>query len=202
MEKIIILGKGGHAKSVVDAIEREGKYQIAGYIVNDEKIEQKGADYPVIGKDEDLEELFASGIHYAVIGIGYLGKGTLRRKLYEKLKEIGYLLPIVCDPSAVLSKNVEIEEGTFIGKGAIVNAGAMVGKMCIINSGAIVEHDCFVGEFSHIAVGTVLCGDVFVGNDTLVGANATVIQGRRIDSGCIIGAGEVVRKNVVNEEVI
>ena len=201
MEKIIVLGKGGHAKSVVDAIEREGKYQIAGYVVNDEKNEEE-ADYPVIGKDEDLEELFAIGIHYATIGIGYLGKGTLRRKLYEKLKEIGYQLPIICDPSAVLSKKAEIEEGTFIGKNVIINAGAAVKKMCIINNGAIIEHDCSVGEFSHIAVGTVLCGGVCVGRDSLIGANATVIQGRKIDSGCIIGAGEVVRKNVLNEEVV
>lgn len=201
MEKIIILGKGGHARSVVDTIEREGKYEIAGYVVNDEELTQKEDDYPIIGKDEDLAHIYENGVHYAAMGIGYLGVGNLRRRLYESLKGIGYCLPVLCDPSAILSKKTQVEEGAFIGKGAIINAGATVGKMCIINSGTIIEHDCFVGDFSHIAVGAILCGNVYVGSDTLVGANATIIQGRQVDSGHIIGAGEVIRKNVLNGEV-
>lgn len=195
MEKIIILGKGGHAKSIVDAIERQGIYEIAGYVVNEEsEIGQK--DYPVIGKDEDLDELYQSGIHNVAIGIGFLGRSTIRKRIYNHLKEIGYSFPIICDTSAVVSKKAIIEEGTFIGKCAVVNSGAKIGKMCIVNTGAIVEHDCHVGDFSHIAVGTVLCGDVHIGCETLVGANATVIQGRSVGDRYIIGAGEVVRKDM------
>lgn len=195
MEKIIILGKGGHAKSVVDVIERQGIYEIAGYVINEE-IETKDNDYPIIGKDEDLERIYQSEIHNVAIGIGFLGKSSLRKKLYEKLKKIGYEFPVICDPSAVISKKTVIQEGTFIGKGVIVNVNVHIGKMCIINTGAIVEHDCYVGNFSHIAVGTVLCGDVYVGAETLIGANATIIQGRSVGDRCIVGAGEVIRKNV------
>lgn len=198
MEKIIILGKGGHASSVVDAIENEGKYEIVGYIVNEiDEIEDK--KYSIIGRDEDLIKIYQNGIHNAAIGIGFLGKGVLRNKLYQTLKEIGYSLPIISDPTAVISKKANIQEGTFVGKGAIVNAGAEIGKMCIINTGAIVEHDCRIGEFSHIAVGAVLCGEVNVGKNTLVGANATVIQGRTVGDRCIVPAGKVIRKNVFNE---
>lgn len=196
MKKIIILGKGGHARSVADAIEQEGKYQIAGYVVNEEIVKKESDNYPIVGNDEDLLKLYTNGIHYAAIGIGYLGKGNLRRKLYEELKKIGYFLPVICDPSASLSKRIEIDEGTFIGKGAVINAGAKVEKMCIINSGAIIEHDCHVKEFSHVAVGTVLCGGVCIGSDVFVGANATVIQDIDVGNGCIIGAGEVLRKDV------
>ena len=71
--------------------------------------------------------------------------------------------------------------------------------MCIINTGAIVEHDSQVGDFSHISVGTVLCGNVCVGCGAFIGANATVIQGRSVGDKCIVGAGETVRKNVTNE---
>lgn len=198
MEKIIILGKGGHAKSVADAIERQGIYEIAGYIVN-EDLEAED-DYPVIGKDEDLERIYQSGIHYAAIGIGFLGKGTIRNRLYEQLKKIGYYLPVICDPSAILSTKTEIGEGTFVGKASVINAAARIGKMCIINTGAMIEHDCQVGDFSHIAVGAVLCGDVHIGCETLIGANATVIQGRSVADRRIVGAGEVIRKNVGNED--
>lgn len=199
MDRIIILGKGGHAKSIADTIERQGLFKIAGYVVND-SFEEEKKDYPIIGNDEDLEKIYQKGVRYAAIGIGYLGKGTIRNELYERLKKIGYFLPIITDPTAIVSDKAEIAEGTFLGKGAIINAGAHVGKMCILNTGSIVEHDCQVGDFSHIAVGAVLCGDVHVGNETLVGANATIIQGRKIGNRCIIGAGEVIRKNILNED--
>ena len=199
MEKIIILGKGGHAKSIIDAIEAQGKYEIAGYVVNSDVNIKELGDYPIIGKDEDLKNIFRQGCRYAAIGIGFLGKGELREKLYEVLKEIGYSLPVIYDPTAIVSKKAVIGEGTFIGKRAVVNADVKIGKMCIINTGAIVEHDSQVGDFSHISVGTVLCGNVCVGCGAFIGANATVIQGRSVGDKCIVGAGETVRKNVTNE---
>ena len=152
--------------------------------------------YPRLGGDAQLEQIFQSGITNAAVGVGYMGNSGLREKLWEQLKQIGFSLPVICDPSAVLAGNVKIGEGSFIGKGSIVNANASVGKMCIINTGAIVEHGCEVGDFSHISVGSVLCGDVKVGAASFVGANATVIQGISIGRGCIIGAGTTIRKNL------
>lgn len=198
MEKILILGTGGHAKSLVDAIEREQKYEIAGYIVNDCNDTEADMLYPILGNDDNLPELFLQGIHNAAIGIGFLGRSNLRSVLYSRLKEIGYNLPVVCDPSAIIASDVPIGEGTFIGKGAILNTASRVGKMCIVNTGAIIEHDCQIDDFSHISVGTVLCGGVSIGTEVFVGANATVIQGRKVANGCIVGAGEVIKKNVTN----
>ena len=128
MEKIVILGKGGHAGSLVDILEREGKYEIAGYIVNEAQ-ETGNEKYPVIGNDNDLERIFQSGIRNAALGIGYLGESNLREKLTEKLKQIGFSFPVICDPSAVLSENASIGEGTFIGKGAIIKSDASIGRM-------------------------------------------------------------------------
>ncbi len=196
MEKIVILGNGGHARSLVDIIEREKRYEIAGYVVNEKDLDMSGANYPRLGGDAQLEEIFRSGIINAAVGVGYMGNSGLREKLWKQLKQIGFLLPVICDPSAVLAEDVRIGEGSFIGKGSIVNANASVGNMCIINTGAIIEHDCEVEDFSHISVGSVLCGDVKVGAATFVGANATVIQGVRIGRNCMIGAGTTIRKNL------
>lgn len=200
MEKIIIIGNGGHAKSIADAIERKGLYRIMGYVVNDDAGDMTG-EYPVIGKDRDLKEIFRAGICNAVLGIGFLGKGSIREQLYNTLKEIGYSLPAIIDLSAVVSQKSSVGEGSFIGKGAIINVNASVGKGCIINTGAIIEHDCVVGDFSHIAVGSVLCGNVMIGCSTLVGANATVIQGRHIGDNCIIGAGEVLKETIKDNTI-
>lgn len=200
MEKIIIIGKGGHASSLADILEREKEYEIAGYIVNETQGNADGK-YPVIGNDNDLERIFQSGIRYAALGIGYLGepnKAAIREKLWTDLKQIGFSFPVICDSSAIVSHDANIGEGTFIGKGAVVNTKACVGRMCIINTGAIIEHGCQVGDFSHVSVGSVLCGDVCVGRSSFIGANATVIQGKTIGDDCVVGAGTVIRKNIKN----
>lgn len=196
MEKIVILGNGGHAKSLVDIIEREKRYEIAGYVVNENDSDMPDAKYPRLGGDAKLRQIFQSGVKNAAVGVGYMGNSGLREKLWEQLKQIGFFLPVICDPSAVLAGDIGIGEGSFIGKGSIVNANASIGKMCIINTGAIIEHDCEVEDFSHISVGSVLCGNVKVGAASFVGAGATVIQGVSIGRGCVIGAGTTIRKNL------
>lgn len=202
MEKIIILGKSGHADSLVDIIKKKNKYEIAGYVINDNNQQSEDERYPVIGSDMDLEQIFKSGIRNAALGIGYLGRSDLREKLWNKLKAIGYSLPVICDPSAILAENVQLGEGTMVGKGAIINANASIGKVCIINTGAIIEHDCRIDDFSHISVGSVLCGNVQVGRESFIGANATVIQGKNIGSQCIVGAGTTVRKNIEDGRIV
>lgn len=189
MEAIILVGYGGHAKSVADSIEREGKYRIVGYTDYTEHISR----YTYLGKDDILPVLFSKGIRNAFVCVGYLGKGNTREKLYNFLLTIGFNIPSVIDPSAIVSDCAKIGEGTFVGKGAIINAEAEIGKMCIINSKALVEHECYVGDFSHISVGAVLCGQVTVEKASFIGANATVIQQRVIKENGIVPAGATVR---------
>lgn len=189
MDDIILIGYGGHGKSVADCIERGHEYNIVGYT----DLQQHDSVYNYLGKDSVLEEIFAKGIKNAAVGIGYMGKGDLRERLYIRLKELGYNLPVISDPSSIVSPTAKIDEGTFIGKGAIINADAVVEKMSIINTRALVEHECIVREYSHIAVGAVLCGQVTVGKACFIGANATVIQERKIESDTIVPAGAVVR---------
>jgi sugar O-acyltransferase (sialic acid O-acetyltransferase NeuD family) len=202
MEDLILVGYGGHAKSVADSIERQGLYSIIGY-TDKQRYDSK---YQYLGTDDVLETYFANGVSRAAIGIGYLGKGDLRQRLYAKLKEIGFEVPVIIDPSSVISGTAIIGEGTFIGKNAVVNADVSIGKMSIINTGAIIEHECRVGDFSHVSVGTVLCGQVEAGKSTFIGANATVIQCMKIEDYTIIPAGATVRrkdmKNIVSFERI
>ena len=189
MEKVVVLGYGGHAKSVVDCVLEAGEFEIAGYTdVEDKKV----AGIKFLGRDDRLEEIFRGGIKKAVIGIGYMGNSSARDKLYNRAKEIGFEFPVIKDSSAVVAEDVIIGEGSFVGKRAVVNAGASVGKMCIINTGCIVEHEDVIDDFTHVAVGAVLCGNVSVGNHSFIGANATIVQGVRVGSNVMIGAGAVV----------
>ncbi len=189
MDDIILVGYGGHGKSVADCIERTKKYRIVGYT----DLEQHESMYKYLGTDNVLNEMFKNGIKNAAVGIGYMGKGNLREKLYLRLKKIGYNLPVIYDPSSIIASTAKIGEGVFVGKNAIINADAEVDRMAIINTNALVEHECIVGEYAHVAVGAVLCGQARVGRASFIGANATVIQGRTIEVKTIVPAGAVVR---------
>lgn len=184
-----MVGYGGHAKSIADCIERQGEYEIVGYT---DPI-RHDSPYRYLGTDAILQTCRESGVSNAVLCLGYLGKGVVRQNLYYHLKELGFLLPLIADPSAIISGSAEIGEGVFIGKSAIINAEAKIGRMAIINTKALIEHECIVGDFTHVAVGAVLCGQVEVGKGALIGANATVIQQRKIADYQIVPAGAVVR---------
>lgn len=193
-EKIVLIGGGGHAHSVVDAIECMGQYEIAGFIDQEPSTSYKS--YSTIGSDDDLDAIFKSGITLAAITVGYLGRSRLRETLFCKAKSIGFTFPPIIDPSAVVANDAIIGEGSFVGKLAVVNANAHVGSMNIVNTGAIIEHDCRLGDYSHVAVNATLCGSVDAGEFVFVGANAVVVQGVSLGDFSLIGAGAVVLKDV------
>lgn len=196
MEKIILIGGGGHCKSVIDTIRSSIKYEIIGIVDLKEKVGTFIGDIKIIGTDEDLEVFYKKGIRNAFITVGSIGNPALRIKLYNMARKIGFKFPIIIDKTAIVSKNTIIEEGTFIGKGAIVNTNSKIGKNSIINSGSIIEHDCIIGDFVHIAPGSVLSGGVIIGENTHIGTNSTIIQNIKIGQNTIIGAGSVVVKDV------
>ena len=128
MKKIVVIGCGGHAKSVIDIIERTGEYEIAGFAdrKKDESFSYRG--YKIIAADEEFDMLYRSGIKYAAVGIGYMGAGNLRQRMYDRLKEAGFYLPVLRDPSAVAACDVRAGEGAIIGKAAVVNSDAVIGR--------------------------------------------------------------------------
>lgn len=196
MEKIIVLGCGGHAKSIVDIIEQQGVYEIAGFIANEESGSFTYRDYQILGGDALLPQIFLSGVHHAVVAVGYLGNSRVRDRLYEKLKVIGFLLPAIVDPSTILAMDIKIGEGSVIGKGAVINSNAVIGSMAIINTRAIIEHDCVIEDYAHVSVGCVLCGNVLVKNHAFIGAGTNIIQGITVGENAIIGAGSTVISSV------
>ncbi len=196
MEDLVIIGYGGHGKSVADSIIQGKKYNIIGYTDN----EEKASDVHYLGTDQILEELFDKGVHNAALGIGFMGDSNVRDIVFKYAKRIGYSFPVILDHTAAVALDVRIGEGTYVGKNAIVNAGVSIGKCCIINSGAIVEHNNRIGNFSHVAVGAKLCGDVKVGEHSFIGAGTIIIQKRTIGKKCCIGAGGLVLADVPDFE--
>lgn len=196
MEKIVLIGCGGHAKSVVDAIEAAGEYTVAGFVATQAERDVTYRGYRVLGTDGDLEKIYADGVTCAAVCVGFMGEGRVRDRLAERVKAVGFTLPAIVDPSAVIAADAELAEGVFVGKRAVVNSAAGVEPMAIVNTAAVVEHDCRVGAYSHVAVGAVLCGGVTVGEHTLIGAGATVLQCRHLGADVRVGGGATVLADV------
>lgn len=201
MKKILLIGGGGHCRSVLDCLLQTKEYMDVGILGTREEIGKSVLGIPILGTDEDLYDLRQKGYRYAFVTVGSVGNPFLRVQLYQKAKEVGYQIPNIIDPSAMVSAYAHLEEGIFIGKGAIVNAGAHILHGAIINTGSIVEHDCRIDSFAHIAPGVVLSGGVHIGEQTHIGSNSTVKQMITIGAHSIIGMGSVVLKEISDHRV-
>ena len=189
--KLLLVGGGGHCRSVLDCVLRSGAYDAIGIVEREGAAGTTVLGVPVVGHDADLPRLLADGWHYAAVTLGSIGAPTRRHALYQQLKALGFQLPVLADPSAVISSHAELAEGTFVGKRAVINAGSSVGVCAILNTGSVIEHDCMVGGCVHVS-----CGAVQAEANVHIGAGAVVMQGVRIGRDSIIGAGSVIIRDV------
>jgi sugar O-acyltransferase (sialic acid O-acetyltransferase NeuD family) len=199
--KLLLVGAGGHCRSVIDSVNQK---QYSDIVIIDlpENVGKDIFSIPIVGTDADINKLFKKGYQQAIITIGSIGNPNKRIYLYQKLKEAGFQFPVIIDPTAIISKkNVKIDEGVFIGKGAIINTGIYIGCFSIINTGAIIDHDCTIGQFVHIAPGVKLSGEVRIQDNVHVGIGASVIQSVIIGENTIIGAGSVVVSDIDKNKV-
>jgi len=196
MEKIILIGGGGHCISILDTLMTSKEYEIEGIVDIKDNIGKTVLDVPIISDDSGLEELYSKGIKKAFISLGNIGSPKKRIEIYNNLKRLGYELPVIVDETSNISKYAIISEGVFVGKNVIINAGAKIGKGSIINTGVIVEHECIIGDFVHLSPGVVLSGKTIIEENVHIGTNSTVINGIRIKSNTLVGAGSVVVKDL------
>ena len=190
-ETIFVFGASGHAKVVIDIIERQGSYQIA--FLADDDAALKGTQffgYPVVG---GKGELAASGVRRGIVAIG---SNAARSAVAGWLVANGYQLVSVVHPSAQLARGVSLGEGTAVMAGAVINSDSKIGSNVIINTRASVDHDCTVADGVHLAPGVTLCGTVRVGTLSFVGAGATVIPNLSVGCGVMVGAGSTVVSEV------
>jgi len=202
MEKIVLLGGGGHAKVIIDLINACGSYEIIGIMDAQLASGVSVSGVTVLGNDSVLPELYGKGLRNACIAVGSVKDNSKRKALYEKVKNAGFLVPALIHPSAVISGKSQIREGAQIMAGVIVQTDSTIGENTIVNTGAIVEHDCIVRSHVHICPGAVISGGCTIGEISFIGAGATVLQGIKIGSNAVVGAGAVVVKDVADNQTV
>ena len=192
-KNLILVGGGGHCKSVIDVAESAG-YTIKGILDLPEKVGEKILGYPIMGTDKDISE-FVHEVLFLVT-VGQIKDASLRINLHQKIVNAGGKLATVIASTAHVSKYAKIGEGTVVMHQAIVNADAVIGKSCIINTFANIEHDVVIGDYCHISTGAMINGNCKIERCTFFGSQSVMVNGLEIAEECIIGAGSTVTKDL------
>jgi len=190
MKELLIIGASGHGKVVADIAVKSGQYDAISFYDDNDKIESI-LGFPCKGKVSLLEQ--ESRDNDVVVAIGSAG---IREKLMNHVTALGFNVPILVHPQAVIAEDVALGKGTVVMAGAIINSGTRIGCGTIINTASSVDHDCIVENYVHVSVGAHLAGTVHVGRRSWIGAGATVNNNISICADVMIGAGAVVVKNV------
>jgi sugar O-acyltransferase (sialic acid O-acetyltransferase NeuD family) len=188
--QLILIGGGGHCRSVIDVIEQEKKYRITGILDAKEKIGDKVLSYSILGSDDDIKKYAAEG-YFFLITLGQIKSPTARIRLYNEVKKHSGKLAVVKSPLAYVSKHAMIADGTIVMHHAIINASASIGENCIINTKALIEHDALIGSHCHISTSAVVNGGVTINDNSFLGSNAVTVEYITIPKNSFIRAGSL-----------
>ena len=193
MKPLILIGGGGHCKSVIEAAESAG-YQILGVLDMPEEVGKDILSTKVIGTDDDIPS-YVDKAEF-VITFGFIKNPAIRIKLYNKVKEAGGKFATIVACTAHVSKYATIGEGTVVMHQAFVNAGAKIGNNVILNTFSNIEHDAVIGNQCHISTGTMVNGDCKVGDNCFIGSQSVLANGISVGDDIVVGAGSLVRKSI------
>lgn len=192
---VILIGAGGHAKVLLDALNRQG---IEINAVCDPLQPASGSlshlqwyadDHRILQMNPTTTQL--------VNAIGSTRETTVHHSVYHKYKTAGFHFLSVIHPAACVSQSdMEIGAGLQALAGSVINPSVSLGENVLVNTHAVVEHDCTIGSHTHVASGAVICGGCLVGESVHVGAGAVVKQGVTIGSGSVVASGAVVIHDV------
>lgn len=198
-EPLLLIGCGGHARSLIDVVESSGRWHVLGLVGLPEQVGKKLLGYSVLGSDQDLSLLRQQCAH-ALLAVGQIGLPSHRQRLASELERFAFSLPAVISGRAHVSRHVQLGSGTSVGHGVIVNAGASVGDYCILNSNALIEHDAVIGDYCHISTGALVNGGAMIGEGSFIGSGAVLREGLNLPPQTVISAGKRVMGWPMREE--
>lgn len=188
---VIIVGAGGHAAVVADALLASER-SVIGFVDQDVQMHGRSlCGLPVLGDDEYLSQVSSAEV-MLVNGIGSTGDPCIRVRVQQRLQDLGWRFAGVIHPSATISNFAGLPPDVQVLARSVIQPNALIEVGCIVNTGAIVEHDVAMGSWSHVAPGAVICGGVRFGSFSHIGAGAVVMQGIQMGPRTLVGAGAVV----------
>lgn len=200
--ELLIIGAGGHAKTIIDLVRQASHYHLAGLVAQPPPAVSEVLGVPVLGGEEVLQSLYDKGICLMVNGVGAINHNRIRHEVFVRMAERGFAFPRIVHPKAIVEPSAEIEGGVQVFGMAFVGSASRVGFGAIINTGAIVSHDCKIGDLAHLTPGVVLAGSVEVGSGALIGMGVTTAVGVKIGEWARIGNGARINGDVPPHAIV
>ena len=197
-EKIILIGGGGHCKSVIDILHNSD-FEIVGILDLPNKTEKTICNHPILGTDELISE-YASRCKF-LITIGQIKNPLPRKRLYDLVIAKGGTLASIVSKDSYVSGFAHIGDGSIVMNQAFVNSEAIIGKNCIINTKSLIEHETIIGDHTHISTGVIVNGNCIIGKNCFIGSGSILSNNIQIPDNTIIGMGTNVTKTI-NEQGI
>lgn len=188
--KLILIGASGHGK-VCAEIAEFNDYEDILFLDNDRGIKECGG-HTVVGEENVFEKFVDESTDFFVS----IGNGETRRRIQDRIANAGGKIATLIHPKSVVSKDTVIGAGVAVMAGVVINPGTVIGEGCIVNTSSSIDHDCRIGAYSHVAVGSHICGTVDIGDNCWIGAGSTVLNNVNICNGCVIGAGALVIRDL------
>ncbi|WP_054028513.1 acetyltransferase [Bacillus sp. FJAT-28004] len=194
MKKIIVYGAGGHAKAVIDTIEKAGLYQIAGILDGYMPIGSTFYGYDILG-DESWLTANLSTVSSGIVAIGdNWTRASVVAKMIEAHPHFTFITAI--HPTASIAKGAHIGVGTVIMAGCVINSDTQIGEHCIMYTQSSADHDSKLGSFVTFAPKACTGGNVSFGDYSVLSLGANVIHGKKIGEHTVIGAGSTVLTDI------
>lgn len=192
-KRLIILGAGGHGRSVADMVLAREEFDLIGFLDDASPELQSVWNIPVLGAIGSAPE-WRSAAEYAFVAIG---NNAARESFCIMLRAAGFSLPTLIHPQAIVSSRAVIGEATAIMAGSIVGTEAELGEGVIVNAGAVVDHHAQVEDYAHLGVGAMMAGGTCLGRSAWMQAGAALGYGVRIPEGTVLPPAAGVGAGVV-----
>ena len=189
MKKLAIFGASGHGRVAMDCAQLMQKWSEVVFY-DDNLLPNRSFEALLDTPPEALDAFVA------------IGNNRTREELQLKLQSVGFNIPVIKHPSAIVANDVVVLDGTLLVAGAIVNPGSKLGYGCVINTSASVDHDCKLEDFVHISPGARLAGTVKIGNRSWIGIGSTICENRTVGADVMVAAGAVVIKDIPDNETV
>ena len=197
IERLIIIGAGGHAKVVVDTVQRAA-LKPEQILAADDDVNRENRLFMGLNIVTPISKAISAGDFFHVA----IGNNQVRERLHKLCLSADCQPYSIIHPQSSQAYAVELAAGVFVAAQAVVGPDASIDAGTIINHGAVVDHDCKIGCFAHIAPNATLGGGVSIGERTLVGAGATLLPGIKVAADVVIGAGAVVVNDIPEGETV
>lgn len=185
---LLILGFGGHARSVADVALAAG---FSSLLFVDPKAHE-GEHF--LG--HPVQCSFSGVLPQGWSCLPAAGDNRLRRVQIAAIKAAGWELATLIAPTATIGAGATVAPGCLVAHHAHVGPAASIGVGTIINTAGVIEHECCIGDYVHVSVNSTVAGRSRLGDSVFLGTGATVIDNITVGANITIGAGGVVVRSI------